>query len=116
MALAPTYRVDTERRHLWPPLIRTRTQFDLNQNQQRQGLLGSQCTREQQLLYLKSRYMTPELPGYESQKQFDDALVKLGLFDFAEYGPSADVFESSLGRAGYSINGFALQNARKVLN
>jgi hypothetical protein len=29
---------------------------------------------------------------------------------------SADVFESSLGRAGYSIDGFALQNARKVLN
>jgi hypothetical protein len=46
--------------------------------------------------------MTPELAGYERQKQFDDDLVKLGLFDFSEYGPSADVFESSLGRARYS--------------
>jgi len=72
--------------------------------------------REQQLLYLKSRYMSPELPGYERQKQFDDGLVKLGLFDFAEYGPSADVFEFSLGRAGYSINGFKLQNHSALTN
>jgi hypothetical protein len=60
------------------------------------------------LLYLKSRYITTEYPGYERQKNFDDALAKLGLFDFSEYGPPAEDFQSTLSRAGYTISGFEL--------
>ena len=98
------------------PLPRLRERIKINMRSQRIDFFEHTADHEQQPLYLKSRYMTPEQPGYERQKQFDDALVDLGLFDFADYGPSVDVFESSLTRAGYSINGFALQNARKVLN
>jgi DNA phosphorothioation-associated putative methyltransferase len=92
------------------PLPRLRERIKINMRSQRIDFFEHTADREQQLLYLKSRYLTIDYPGYEQQKKFDDTLVKLGLFDFAEYGPSADDFRSSLGRAGYSINGFALQN------
>ena len=39
-----------------------------------------------QLLFLKSRYMTADQPGYDQQKSFDDALVKLGLLIFQNMG------------------------------
>ena len=51
-------------------------------------------------------------PGYDQQKSFDDALVKLGLFDFSEYGPPADVFPATLGGAGYTVSGFNLEKRR----
>jgi hypothetical protein len=53
--------------------------------------------------------MTADQPGYERQKMFDDALIKLNLFEFLEYGPSADVFLSSLKNAGYKVQGFDLE-------
>jgi hypothetical protein len=59
-------------------------------------------------------HLTADHPGYEPQKQFDDGLVKLGLFDFAEYGPEADAFRSTLAHAGYTINGFELQNSSSL--
>jgi DNA phosphorothioation-associated putative methyltransferase len=93
------------------PVPRLRERIKINMPSQRIDFFEHTADREQQLLYLKSRYITKEPPGYEGQKKFDDALVKLGLFDFAEYGPSADVFRSSLGRSGYSINGFELHKS-----
>jgi hypothetical protein len=52
--------------------------------------------------------MVSDQPGYEQQKMFDDTLAGLGLFHFPEYGLSADVFTSTLARAGYSVQGFDL--------
>jgi hypothetical protein len=65
--------------------------------------------REREHLFLKSRYMTADQVGYARQKSFDDALVKLDLFDFSEYGPPADDFTSTLSSAGYAIEGFNLK-------
>ena len=65
---------------------------------------------DSQILLLKSRYMTVDQPGYDQQKSFDDALVKLGLFDFSDYGPSADVFTSTLSNAGYAVRGFSIES------
>ena len=44
---------------------------------------------EQQLLFMKSRYMALDQEGYERQRAFDDALEKLRLFDFdlSQFGP-----------------------------
>ena len=42
------------------------------------------------LLYLKSRYMAPDQPGYKEQRAFDDQLAALEVFDFSGYGPSAE--------------------------
>ena len=65
--------------------------------------------REKELLFLKSRYMTRDQVGYDRQKSFDDALEKLNLFDFSEYGPAPDVFMSTLRNAGHAIKGFELE-------
>ena len=54
----------------------------------------------------------PAQPGYDQQKSFDDALVKLDLFDFSEYGPPADVFLATLGGAGYTVSGLNLERMR----
>jgi hypothetical protein len=69
-----------------------------------------------ELLFLKSRYMAADQPGYQQQKSFDDDLIKLGLFDFSEYGPPADVFASELSRAGYSVSGFSLEGGHLSTN
>jgi DNA phosphorothioation-associated putative methyltransferase len=91
------------------PLPRLRERIKINMRWQRIDFFEHTANGEQQLLYLKSRYIPQDSPEYERQKQFDDALVKLGLFDFAEYGPEADVFRSTLSHAGYTINDFELR-------
>lgn len=63
---------------------------------------------EPQPLYLKSRYMSPDLEGYEHQRAFDDALETLGLFDFSGFGPSREEMEKGLADAGYAVRGGAL--------
>jgi DNA phosphorothioation-associated putative methyltransferase len=94
------------------PLPRLRERIKINMRSQRIDFFEHTADRDQQqLLYLKSRFLTAEHPGYKRQKEFDDTLVKLGLFDFAEYGPAADVFQSTLSRAGYIISDFELQNS-----
>jgi len=67
-----------------------------------------------QFLYLKSRYMAPDQPGYERQKVFDDALTGLGLFDFSDLGPSKDDFVRGLAEAGVRIRGFDVVRARRT--
>jgi len=91
------------------PLPRLRERIKINMRSQRIDFFEHTGDREHQLLYLKSRYITTEYPGYERQKDFDDALAKLGLFDFSEYGPPAADFQPTLSRAGYTISGFELE-------
>jgi hypothetical protein len=55
--------------------------------------------------------MTADQEGYDRQKAFDDALLNLGLFDFADYGPPADAFEATLNAAGYVIHGFEIRKS-----
>ena len=65
--------------------------------------------QNEQILYLKSRYMASDQLGYEQQKSFDEALIALNLFDFSEYGPSAIQFNSILNEAGYNLRDFRLE-------
>lgn len=62
-------------------------------------------------LTLKSRYMASDQEGYDQQKQFDEQLEALGLFDFSGYGPSATDLARGLTRAGYRVAGFRLIQA-----
>ena len=64
-----------------------------------------QDATEPQLLYQKSKYMAKGQPGYESQRRFDNKLVKLGLFDFSGFGPRSDIFFDTLERASLGIKG-----------
>jgi hypothetical protein len=88
---------------------RLRERIKINMREQKIDFFQSSKDAESQLLFLKSRYMTAAQPGYDRQKTFDDALVKLGFFDFSEYGPSADVFTSTLEGAGYTVREFCLE-------
>lgn len=65
-----------------------------------------------QLLYMKSRYMAPDQPGYNKQKKFDVKLDSLGLFDFSRFGPPADEFIRQLKVAGIRVKGFTLNGVR----
>jgi DNA phosphorothioation-associated putative methyltransferase len=93
------------------PVPRLRERIKINMRSQRIDFFEHATDREQQLLYLKSRYITTQHPGYERQKKFDDTLANLGLFDFASYGPSSDDFRSTLSRAGYTIDRFELHKS-----
>jgi len=91
------------------PLPRLRERIKINMRAQRIDFFQHSREFEPELLFLKSRYMAPDQPGYDQQKMFDDALVKLGLFEFPEYGLPADVFTSTLRDAGYVVRGFSLE-------
>ena len=58
-----------------------------------------------QLLYQKSKYMSKEQPGFESQRRFDQRLIKLGLFEFGGFGPRSDEFFEGLQAAGLRVKG-----------
>ena len=57
---------------------------------------------------IRLRYMAADQKGYNRQKAFDDALIKLNLFEFSNFGPPSNVFMSQLSEAGYAIKGFSL--------
>ena len=44
------------------------------------------------LVYLKSRFMYPDMAGYEEQKAFDDRLRSIPELDLSGYGPSPEEF------------------------
>jgi DNA phosphorothioation-associated putative methyltransferase len=92
------------------PLPRLRERIKINMCEQRIDFFTYSADRDPQLLFLKSRYMTPDQSGYDQQKAFDDALLNLGLFDFSSYGPEAEKFYSELKKAGYAIDGFNLKS------
>jgi DNA phosphorothioation-associated putative methyltransferase len=96
------------------PIPRLRERIKINMREQKIDFFQYSKDVESQLLLLKSRYMTVDQPGYDQQKLFDDALVKLGLFDFSDYGPSADFFTSTLNGAGYTVSGFSLEQTRSA--
>jgi DNA phosphorothioation-associated putative methyltransferase len=98
------------------PLPRLRERIKINMRAQRIDFFQPSMDRKPVLLFLKSRYMAADQPGYDQQKSFDNALVKLSLFDFSEYGPSADVFTSTLSDAGYVVNGFCLESKLSPAN
>lgn len=91
------------------PLPRLRERIKINMRAQRIDFFQHSNGRETELLYLKSRYMTGDQEEYTQQKAFDDALDRLGLFDFSAYGPTASEFEAGLDSAGYIIRGFDIQ-------
>jgi DNA phosphorothioation-associated putative methyltransferase len=97
------------------PLPRLRERVKINMREQRIDYFSYIRDQSSQILYLKSQYMTADQPGYVEQKAFDDSLVELGLFDFSEYGPSAEAFKSTLEVAGYEVRGMSLKKVRNMV-
>jgi DNA phosphorothioation-associated putative methyltransferase len=90
------------------PLPRLRERVKIDMRAQRIGFFTYGDDRPSQLLYLRSRYMSPDQDGYGRQKALDDALIGLKLFDFADYGPAGDFFNDTLRQAGYAVRDFNL--------
>ena len=68
-----------------------------------------------QLLFMKSRYMAPDQPGYTKQKKFDTQLEGLGGLDYSKFGPSVAELVQFLKRSGLTIKGFKIvPEKRKV--
>jgi DNA phosphorothioation-associated putative methyltransferase len=65
---------------------------------------------DEQLLYLKSRFIRPGFAHYDEQVRFDEELAKLDL-DFSGFGPSHDAFMTALSAAKVRIKGFELLRA-----
>ena len=60
------------------------------------------------MLYMKSRFMSPDQKNYKRQKKFDDALAKMTQFDFSGYGPTIEEFQRGLFNARKRIIGFEI--------
>lgn len=92
------------------PLPKLRERIKINMRSQKIDFFDYSRDDEEQLLFMKSRYMAPDQEGYERQKTFDEALEKLHLLDFdlSQFGPPTSVFTAALASAGYSINGFTI--------
>ena len=52
------------------------------------------------LVYLKSRFMHPDMDGCDEQKAFDDRLRAMPGLDLSGYGPKPDFFEQTMERYG----------------
>ena len=65
-------------------------------------------------LYLKSRFLNEDTPGYAEQLEFDEALQALGLFDLSGYGPKPAVFRQQLAEARWQIEGMNLIRSRAM--
>ena len=88
------------------PLPRMREGVKINLREQYVRFFRADTDRMPKLLYMKSRYMAPDLPGYERQKAFDDQLEALGLFDLDGGGPTTDELIAGLRSQNLVVRGF----------
>lgn len=65
-------------------------------------------------LYLKSRYINEEFPGYAEQVAFDEALTDLNLFDLSGFGPKPGEFDRTLAQHRWEVDGARLNRTRSI--
>jgi len=65
-------------------------------------------------LFIKSRFMNEEMDGYSEQASFDNQLESQNLFDFSEYGPNPEEFETKLKLARWEVDGMRLIRSRTI--
>ena len=66
-----------------------------------------------QLLFMKSRYMARDLPGYAKQKKFDAQLEGLVDLDFGGFGPSTIELAQCLRASRLTIEGFKVVHVKQ---
>ncbi len=66
------------------------------------------------LLFHKSRFINEEFSNYPELLEFEDALLRLGLFDLSGFGPSESEFMRTLQRERLEIQGHALVSSRTI--
>ncbi len=95
------------------PLPRLRERIKINLRDQVIDFFDYGDDEPWQLLFLKSRYMAPDQPGYAKQKKFDAQLQKLQGLDFARFGPSVDELVQHLQASELTIEGFNIVPAKR---
>ena len=65
----------------------------------------------EQVLYLKSRYLTPDFERYDEQVRFDEEISKLGL-DLGGFGPDVPTLGEALARHRVRVHDFCLVPVR----
>lgn len=58
-----------------------------------------------QPLWMKSLYMTSDMPDYDEQRWFDITLAELPELDFSGFGPSWKEFEAAIDKLGFQFDG-----------
>ena len=96
------------------PLPRMTERVKVRLREQRVELYEYGPQYEPPFLYMKSRYIPEDFPGYEAQLAFDRALDGLHLFDFTGHGPSPADLEDGLAAARMTVDGFSLQATRTI--
>jgi DNA phosphorothioation-associated putative methyltransferase len=81
----------------------------VNLRSQRIDFFDYDDAEEEQLLYLKSRFLPTDDPRRAKQQKFDQALERLGWFDFSEFGPPASAFRRRLAEGGLEVRGSQLR-------
>jgi DNA phosphorothioation-associated putative methyltransferase len=64
-----------------------------------------------QYLFMKSLYIPDDFENFEAQSKFDQALQKLNLFDFSNYGPDGNYFDETLRDQGWLVEGFEIRKS-----
>jgi DNA phosphorothioation-associated putative methyltransferase len=67
----------------------------------------------EQLLYIKSRFIRPGFPSYDEQVRFDRELSELGIFSFSGFGPTHEEFTDGLARANATLDGFTIRRSNR---
>jgi DNA phosphorothioation-associated putative methyltransferase len=65
-----------------------------------------------QILYLKTRYMKKDQPGYARQHKFDNKLLSLGIFNFENFGPSIEEFMRGLASENLVVRDFKIMTSK----
>ena len=93
-------------KYMESPLPALRERIKINLRNQAIDFFDYGSDVRRQLLYMKSRYMAPDQPGYARQKRFDAQLQRLKGLDFSGFGPSVGELVQHLQASRLRINGF----------
>lgn len=86
------------------PVLRERVKIDLRRQEIR--FFGYGTGERRSLLYLKSRYMADNQPGYRRQRAFDTRLASFGLLPLEGPNPTLSEFVRLLSERGLAVQGF----------
>ena len=95
-------------RYAESPLPRLRERIKINLRDQVIDFFNYGDAVSRQLLFMKSRYMTPDQPGYARQKKFDTQLKTAEGLEVARFRPSAAELVRCLQASGLAIEGFKI--------
>ena len=95
------------------PLPRLRERIKINLRDQVIDFFDYADDVPWQLLFMKSRYMAPDQPGYAKQRKFDAHLQGLQGLNFARFGPSVSELVQQLQASRLTIEGFNIVPAKR---